>query len=40
MLAKGICPGDTKKAQKASHAQEQDTFELIAREWHAKFAPS
>ncbi|MHB8809473.1 MAG: tyrosine-type recombinase/integrase [Desulfobulbaceae bacterium] len=40
LLAKGICPGDTKKAQKASHAQEQDTFELIAREWHAKFTPS
>jgi len=40
LLAKGICPGDTKKAQKTSHAQEQDTFELIAREWHAKFTPS
>ncbi|MHB8810988.1 MAG: tyrosine-type recombinase/integrase, partial [Desulfobulbaceae bacterium] len=40
LLAKGICPNDTKKAQMASHAQEQDTFEVIAREWHAKFAPS
>ncbi|HBI14521.1 MAG TPA: integrase [Desulfobulbaceae bacterium] len=40
LLAKGICPGDTRKAQKASNAQEQDTFELIAREWHAKFTPS
>jgi len=40
LLAKGICPGDTRKAEKASTAQEQDTFELIAREWHAKFTPS
>lgn len=39
-LANGISPGEALKAQKAVKG-EQDTnsFEVIAREWHAKFTP-
>ncbi|MFZ2630357.1 MAG: integrase arm-type DNA-binding domain-containing protein [Desulfosalsimonadaceae bacterium] len=40
LMANGVDPGDTKKAQKAAGAQETETFEVIAREWHTKFAPS
>jgi integrase len=40
LLEKDIDPGAVKKAQKAAHSQEQDTFEVIAREWHAKYAPT
>jgi integrase len=40
LLAKGVDPGDTKKAQKATGMQETETFEIIAREWHAKFSRS
>jgi integrase len=39
-MANGINPSDTKKAQKAAVTQETETFEIIAREWYAKFAPS
>jgi hypothetical protein len=39
-LANGVDPSDTKKAQKAADTQETETFEVIAREWHAKFSPS
>jgi integrase len=40
MIAKGVDPGDTKKAQKAASSEGTETFEVIAREWHAKFSPS
>jgi integrase len=40
MLANGIDPSQTKKAQKAARSQETETFEIIAREWYAKFSPS
>lgn len=39
LLANGVDPGETKKAQKAAHGdQDTNTFEVIAREWHSKFA--
>lgn len=38
-LAAGIDPGDAKKAQKLAMAG-ADSFEAVAREWHAKFSPS
>jgi integrase len=39
LLANGVDPGETKKAQKASQGeQDADTFEVIAREWHSNFA--
>ena len=40
LLAKGLNPSETKKAQKAAGKQETETFEIIAREWHAKFSSS
>ncbi|HAA02925.1 MAG TPA: integrase, partial [Syntrophobacteraceae bacterium] len=40
LLTKGIDPSVTKKAQKAAGNQETETFEIIAREWFAKFSPS
>lgn len=40
LLDKDIDPGIVRKAQKAAHTQEQDTFEVVAREWHAKYAPT
>ena len=40
LLAKGVAPSDTRKAQKAADTQETETFEIIAREWYAKFSPS
>jgi integrase len=40
LLAKGIDPSEIKKAQKAVGKQETETFEIIAREWHAKFSSS
>ncbi|MGB5232968.1 MAG: integrase arm-type DNA-binding domain-containing protein [Desulfoprunum sp.] len=40
MIAKGVDPSDTKKAQKAASTEETETFEVIAREWHTKFSPS
>ena len=39
LLANGVDPGETKKAQKAAQGeQDANTFEVIAREWHSKFA--
>lgn len=40
LLAQGVDPGEAKKAQKAA-AQERaaNSFEVIAREWFAKYAP-
>ena len=40
LLANGIDPSETKKAQKAVGNQETETFEIIAREWYAKFSLS
>lgn len=40
LLANGIDPRETKKAQKVAGNQETETFEIIAREWYAKFSPS
>lgn len=40
MIEAGIDPSENRKAQKATKTQEQDTFEVIAREWHAKFFPT
>ena len=36
LLAQGIDPGEQRKAQKAVHTAETETFEVIAREWFAK----
>ncbi len=40
LMANGVNPSDTKKAQKMAGSQETETFEIIAREWYTKFAPS
>ena len=40
LMLNGVDPSDTKKAQKAASAQETETFEVIAREWHTKFSAS
>ena len=41
LLANGIDPGDVKKAQKAaSFTDAENSFEVIAREWHTKFTPT
>ncbi len=40
LLANGIDPGAVKKAQKQAQTEETETFEVIAREWHAKFTPT
>ncbi|MCK9391694.1 MAG: integrase arm-type DNA-binding domain-containing protein [Syntrophales bacterium] len=37
-LAHGIDPGAVRKAQKQAVTEETETFEVIAREWHSKFA--
>ncbi len=37
-LADGIDPGQTRKAEKLAQAG-AESFEVIAREWHAKFSP-
>jgi len=37
MLANDIDPGAVRKAQKQAKAEETETFEVIAREWHNKF---
>ena len=40
LMLNGVDPRDIKKAQKAAGAQENETFEVIAREWHTKFSAS
>jgi integrase len=40
LLAKGVDPRETKKAQNVAGKQEAETFEIIAREWYDKFSPS
>ncbi|QUN44141.1 integrase arm-type DNA-binding domain-containing protein [Burkholderia cenocepacia] len=40
-LAAGIDPGEVKKAEKRSQRlNAENSFEAVAREWHAKYAPS
>lgn len=40
-LAAGIDPGETKKAEKRTQRlNAENSFEAIAREWHAKYAPT
>ncbi len=39
-VADGIDPAIVRQAQKAAETQEQETFEVIAREWHTKFTPT
>lgn len=40
LLAKGVDPGEAKKAQKAATLERTaNSFEVIAREWFAKYAP-
>lgn len=39
LLANGVDPGETKKALKAAQGEQGiNTFEVIAREWHSKYA--
>ncbi|OIP46810.1 MAG: integrase [Desulfobacterales bacterium CG2_30_60_27] len=39
LLAKGVDPGAARKEQEASMLLEQETFEVVAREWHSHFLP-
>ena len=39
-VADGIDPGQVRKALKAARVNTANTFEVIAREWHAKFMPT
>lgn len=39
-VAAGIDPGQQRKAIKASKAEAENTFEVVAREWHTKFTPT
>lgn len=39
LIAKGIDPGAAKKEQEAAMLREQETFEVVAREWHNQFSP-
>jgi integrase len=39
-VADGIDPSQARKALKASRVQNESTFEVVAREWHAKFTPT
>jgi integrase len=39
-VADGIDPGQVRKAAKAAKTDSENTFEVIAREWHAKFTPT
>jgi integrase len=41
LIANGIDPGEIKKAQKATkNGDNANSFEVVAREWHARFTPS
>ena len=40
LLANGIDPGEHRKLTKNKPPQDADSFEAVAREWHAKFAPT
>ncbi len=38
-VANGIDPGEVRKAQKAARGLVENSFEVVAREWHVKFSP-
>ncbi|MGA3281604.1 MAG: integrase arm-type DNA-binding domain-containing protein [Smithella sp.] len=40
LLANNIDPGAVRKAQKQAKTELTETFEIIAREWHARYAPT
>jgi len=40
LLQSGVDPGAVRKAQKVAQTEESETFEVIAREWHARFSPT
>jgi len=40
LLAQGIDPGEHRKLTRNKAPQDADSFEAVAREWHAKFAPT
>jgi len=40
LVADGIDPSQARKASKAAKVQSESTFEMLAREWHARFAPT
>lgn len=41
LLAQGIDPGENRKAQKLTrHGQAANSFEVVAREWYAKYLPT
>jgi len=40
LSASGINPSNARKAQKAAATEETEIFEVIARDWHAKFSSS
>lgn len=39
-VADDIDPSQARKALKAAKVQNENTFEMVAREWHSKFTPS
>ena len=39
-VAAGFDPSQARKALKASKVQDENTFEVVAREWHTKFTPT
>jgi len=40
LLANNVDPGAVRKAQKQTKIEETETFEVIAREWQSRFAPT
>jgi hypothetical protein len=41
LLAQGVDPGENRKAQKATkQTRAANSFEVVAREWYAKYGPS
>lgn len=37
-VAAGVDPSEARKAQQAANTEQEDAFEVVAREWHAKFS--
>jgi integrase len=40
LLANNVDPGAVRKAQKQAKIEDTETFEVIAREWHGRYAPT
>ncbi len=40
LLANNVDPGAVRKAQKQTKTESAETFEIIAREWHERYAPT